>query len=162
MISIQRLFTSLTYNKFNTPKILSNFVPKCMYGLNNVGSDDPGKEIVEKPIVEEKTSLAMRAYLQRATQYNQFMEQQSHEYNIGKRHLANMMGADPETFTQKDIDAAIEYLFPSGLYDPKARPLMKPPNEVFPLKKDAEFDQSGRPFHVFFLYRKAKFLFNFA
>jgi len=41
-----------------------------MYGLNNVGSDDPGKEIVEKPIVEEKTSLAMRAYLQRATQYS--------------------------------------------------------------------------------------------
>jgi len=35
------------------------------------------------------------------------MEQQSHEYNIGKRHLANMMGADPETFTQKDIDVSV-------------------------------------------------------
>lgn len=35
-----------------------------------------------------------------------FMEQQTHEYNIGKRHLANMMGADPETFTQTDIDVS--------------------------------------------------------
>jgi small subunit ribosomal protein S9 len=32
------------------------------------------------------------------------MDQQIHEYKIGKRHLANMMGVDPETFTQKDID----------------------------------------------------------
>lgn len=36
-----------------------------------------------------------------------FMEQQTHEYNVGKRHLANMMGADPETFTQTDIDVSI-------------------------------------------------------
>lgn len=49
---------------------LFNKVPRCSYGLNNVGSDDPGVEIVEKKIVEEKTSLAMRAYLQRATQYS--------------------------------------------------------------------------------------------
>jgi len=41
-----------------------------MYGLNNVGSDDPCVEIVEKKIVEEKSSLAMRAYLQRATHYS--------------------------------------------------------------------------------------------
>jgi len=35
------------------------------------------------------------------------MEQQTHEYNIGKRHLANMMGVDAETFTQKDIDVSL-------------------------------------------------------
>lgn len=35
-----------------------------------MGGNDPGVEIVEKKIVEEKTSLAMRAYLQRATQYS--------------------------------------------------------------------------------------------
>lgn len=34
------------------------------------------------------------------------MEQQTHEYNVGKRHLANMMGVDPETFGQKDIDVS--------------------------------------------------------
>ncbi|XP_050548651.1 28S ribosomal protein S9, mitochondrial [Daktulosphaira vitifoliae] len=143
--------------KANNVKVLRNCILKFNYGLNNVGSDNPGVEITEREIKEEKTSLAMRAYLQRATQYNKFMEQQTHEYNVGKRHLANMMGVDPETFTQKDIDEAIEYLFPSGLYDPKARPSMKPPNEVFPSKKDAEFDESGRPYHVFFYTGKPNF-----
>lgn len=38
------------------------------------------------------------------------MEQQTHEYNVGKRHLANMMGVDPETFTQTDIDVSLFYL----------------------------------------------------
>lgn len=36
------------------------------------------------------------------------MEQQTYEYNVGKRHLANMMGADPEMFSQKDIDVSIK------------------------------------------------------
>lgn len=26
------------------------------------------------------------------------------EYEIGKRHLANIMGEDPDTFTQDDVD----------------------------------------------------------
>lgn len=34
----------------------------------------------------------------------EFIQKQIEEYNIGKRHLANMMGEDPETFTQEDID----------------------------------------------------------
>ncbi|XP_030762838.1 28S ribosomal protein S9, mitochondrial [Sitophilus oryzae] len=84
----------------------------------------------------------MKAYLERAREHNQFMAKQQHQYEIGKRHLANMMGENPETFTQKDIDEAIEYLFPSGLYDKKARPLMKPPEEVFPQRKAAEFDET--------------------
>lgn len=32
------------------------------------------------------------------------------EYEIGKRHLANMMGEDPETYTQDDIDVRLFYL----------------------------------------------------
>jgi hypothetical protein len=35
-----------------------------------------------------------------------FMKQQSQEFEIGRRHLANMMGEDPETFTQQDIDVS--------------------------------------------------------
>lgn len=61
-----------------------------------------------------------------------------------------MMGMDYETMTQEDVDKAIEYLFPSGLYNPDARPKMKPPEEIFPKQKDAEFDEEGRPFHPFF------------
>nr|XP_013009877.1 28S ribosomal protein S9, mitochondrial isoform X2 [Cavia porcellus] len=33
-----------------------------------------------------------------------FIKKQVEEFNIGKRHLANMMGEDPETFTQEDVD----------------------------------------------------------
>lgn len=36
-----------------------------------------------------------------------FMFEQISEYEIGRRHLANMMGEDPETFTQEDIDVSI-------------------------------------------------------
>jgi small subunit ribosomal protein S9 len=61
-----------------------------------------------------------------------------------------MMGEKAEQMTQEDIDKAIEYLFPSGLYEKSARPLMKPPEEIFPKQKDAEFDAEGRPFDPFF------------
>ena len=33
--------------------------------------------------------------------------------------------------SQEDIDKAIEYLFPAGLYERAANPLMKPPEEVY-------------------------------
>ncbi|XP_065369072.1 small ribosomal subunit protein uS9m [Calliphora vicina] len=99
---------------------------------------------------KQKVSKAMKAYLERAQEHDEFMKTQQLEFQIGKRHLANMMGADPETFTQEDIDNAIEYLFPSGIYDQKARPIMKSPEEVFPARKAAEFDETGRPFHSMF------------
>ncbi len=41
-----------------------------------------------------------------------------------------MMGQDAAEMGQDDVDKAIEYLFPSGLEEPSARPLMKPPEEV--------------------------------
>lgn len=106
---------------------------------------------------KKKISKAMKAYLERSQEHDEFMKRQQFEYNIGKRHLANMMGEDPETFTQKDVDRAIEYLFPSGIYDPAARPLMKPPEEVFPARKAAEFDEAGRPHHFLFYTGKPSY-----
>lgn len=32
------------------------------------------------------------------------MAEEIAEFEIGKRHLANMMGADPDAFTQEDVD----------------------------------------------------------
>uniref|UniRef100_A0A8C1GQY3 Small ribosomal subunit protein uS9m n=1 Tax=Cyprinus carpio TaxID=7962 RepID=A0A8C1GQY3_CYPCA len=55
----------------------------------------------------------------------EFIDKQVEEFEVGKRHLANMMGEDPETFTQEDIDRSIAYLFPSGLFEKRARPVMK-------------------------------------
>ncbi|KAF2884620.1 hypothetical protein ILUMI_21556 [Ignelater luminosus] len=106
---------------------------------------------------KKSMSKAMKAYLERAKEHDEFMKQQQQEFQIGKRHLANMMGEDPETFTQKDIDNAIEYLFPSGLYEKRARPLMRPPEEVFPQRKAAEFDEAGRPHHFLFYTGKPNF-----
>ncbi|XP_017090421.2 small ribosomal subunit protein uS9m [Drosophila bipectinata] len=108
-------------------------------------------------VQKQKVSKAMRAYLKRANEHDEFMKTQHLEFQIGKRHLANMMGADAETFTQEDINEAIAYLFPSGLYDPKARPAMKSPEEVFPARKAAEFDETGRPFHSMFYTGKPNF-----
>ena len=85
-----------------------------------------GDEVKQK----KKTSKAMKAYLERAKQYgttnqfqlfklhissikvsntrliftDEFMKKEVTEYHIGKRHLANMMGMDPETFTQNDVN----------------------------------------------------------
>ncbi|XP_060625708.1 small ribosomal subunit protein uS9m [Anolis sagrei] len=79
-----------------------------------------------------------------------FIKKQIEEFNIGKRHLANMMGEDPETFTQEDIDKAIAYLFPSGLFEKRARPVMKHPDEIFPKQRAIQWGEDGRPFHFLF------------
>ncbi|XP_063809491.1 small ribosomal subunit protein uS9m [Pseudophryne corroboree] len=86
-----------------------------------------------------------------------FIKKQIDEFNIGKRHLANMMGEDPETFTQGDIDKAIAYLFPSGLFDKKARPLMKHPDEIFPKQLAIQWGEDKRPFHFLFYTGKQEF-----
>lgn len=36
----------------------------------------------------------------------EFVQKQIEEFHVGKRHLANMMGEDPENFTQEDIDVS--------------------------------------------------------
>lgn len=53
----------------------------------------------------------MKAYLERAREHDEFMKEKTYEFQIGKRHLANMMGEDPETFTQEDIDVCCCSLF---------------------------------------------------
>lgn len=57
-----------------------------------------------------KVSKAMKAYLERAQQHDAFMKAQSIEYQIGKRHLANMMGEDPDTFTQQDVNVSSPWI----------------------------------------------------
>lgn len=98
-------------------------------------------------------SKAMKAYLERARKHEDFLKVKNEEFELGKLHLANMMGLDATTLTQDDIDKAIAYLFPSGLYEKKARPMMKPPIQMFPKEKAAQFDDSGRPFSAFFYTR---------
>ncbi|NXV83590.1 RT09 protein, partial [Atlantisia rogersi] len=86
-----------------------------------------------------------------------FIKKQIEEFNLGKRHLANMMGEDPETFTQEDIDKAIAYLFPSGLFDKRARPMMKHPTEIFPEQRKIQWGEDGRPLHFLFYTGKQSY-----
>nr|XP_045004391.1 28S ribosomal protein S9, mitochondrial isoform X2 [Jaculus jaculus] len=86
-----------------------------------------------------------------------FIKKQIEEFNIGKRHLANMMGEDPETFTQEDIDRAIAYLFPSGLFEKRARPIMKHPEQIFPKQRAIQWGEDGRPFHFLFYTGKQSY-----
>ncbi|KAK4302224.1 hypothetical protein Pmani_025674 [Petrolisthes manimaculis] len=97
-----------------------------------------------------KVSKAMKAYQERAKAHESFMFDEWSEYEIGKRHLANIMGEDPQTFTQQDVNASIQYLLPSGLFEPLARPHLSPPTDVFAKRKEAEFDIAGRPHHTLF------------
>uniref|UniRef100_A0A2M4CVP0 Putative 28s ribosomal protein s9 mitochondrial n=1 Tax=Anopheles darlingi TaxID=43151 RepID=A0A2M4CVP0_ANODA len=108
-------------------------------------------------VQKSKISKAMKAYLERAKEYESCMNTARLEYKLGKRHLANMMGADVESFSQQDVDQAVQYLFPSGLYDPAARPTMKHPEEFIPKTKGAEFDETGRPFHPLFFTGRPNF-----
>ncbi|XP_022616367.1 28S ribosomal protein S9, mitochondrial [Seriola dumerili] len=87
----------------------------------------------------------------------EYIEKQVEEFNIGKRHLANIMGEDPENFTQEDIDRSIAYLFPSSLFDKKAQPLMKHPEEIFPKQRAVQWGADGRPFHYLFYTGKQSY-----
>ncbi|XP_055980719.1 small ribosomal subunit protein uS9m [Sorex fumeus] len=97
------------------------------------------------------------AALRRETYTEDFIKKQIEEFNLGKRHLANMMGEDPETFTQEDIDRAIVYLFPSGLFEKRARPIMKHPEEIFPKQRAIQWGEDGRPFHYLFYTGKQSY-----
>nr|KAF6448055.1 mitochondrial ribosomal protein S9 [Rousettus aegyptiacus] len=68
-----------------------------------------------------------------------------------------MMGEDPETFTQEDIDRAIAYLFPSGLFEKRARPIMKHPEQIFPKQRATQWGEDGRPFHFLFYTGKQSY-----
>ncbi|GFR96470.1 28S ribosomal protein S9, mitochondrial [Elysia marginata] len=128
------------------------FSPKHVARLSSVSDGNEQVFVAPKPQNKPTAkavtiSRAMRAYMEQAKAYDQKMKAEVAEFEIGKRHLANIMGEDPDSFTQADVDRAIEYLLPSGLFDKKARPVMKNPYEIFPKKKAAQFGLDGRPYH---------------
>lgn len=99
----------------------------------------------------------MMSYLKRAREHKEFLLKETKEFERGKRHLANMMGLQSQEMTQADIDDAIKYLFPSGLFDKRARPIMKHPDLLFKAQKDAQFDIEGRPNHYLFYTTKPNY-----
>ena len=62
--------------------------------------------------VEQKRgaiSKAMKVYLERARQHGEFIQEQEHEFESGRRHLANMMGLQIDSLNQNDIDVSLIY-----------------------------------------------------
>uniref|UniRef100_A0A0N5BPG1 28S ribosomal protein S9, mitochondrial n=1 Tax=Strongyloides papillosus TaxID=174720 RepID=A0A0N5BPG1_STREA len=100
---------------------------------------------------------ALNTYIIRAKENAKIMAKEKAEFELGKRHLANIMGLNPNTMTEADIDRSIEYLFPSGLYEPTARPIMKSPEQVLPKFHKLDFDDEGRPLDSHFFTLKPKF-----
>merc|ERR1712071_35141 len=153
MAALRNMFTFSARSVVGARCLYNSNIFNQKSALSSVGKD-PTSLDEEEPL---KISKAMKSYITRANAHDEFMKQQLSEYRIGKRHLANMMGKDPETFSQDDVNEAIKYLFPSGLYDPRAKPMMKHPDEIFPSKKAAEFDIHGRPYHTKFYTAKPNY-----
>lgn len=95
----------------------------------------------------EKLSAAMKAFLKRAKEHESKINKYTEEYELGRKHLANMMGIHPDEMTQEHINEAIRYLLPSGLFDKGSRPQFKHPKDILPLNFDFPFDKAGRPYH---------------
>ncbi|XP_029422878.1 28S ribosomal protein S9, mitochondrial isoform X6 [Nannospalax galili] len=52
---------------------------------------------------------------------------------------------------------AIAYLFPSGLFEKRARPIMKHPDQIFPKQRAIQWGKDGRPFHFLFYTGKPSY-----
>ena len=72
-------------------------------------------------IAEKKPSGMMQLYMEKRKAHEEFISKERSDFELGKKHLANMMGMDVNSMTQEDVNKAIEYLFPSGLEEPGAR-----------------------------------------
>ncbi|VDO32829.1 unnamed protein product [Onchocerca flexuosa] len=121
------------------------------YTIANAGDTDVPRH--RKKVI----SRALEVYLNDVKRQNKIMARERAEFELGKRYLANMLGLEPNSITQDDIDKAVEYLFPSGLTNKFALPVMKPPEEILPMLRQIEFDDEGRPKDLLFFTLSPKF-----
>ena len=125
----------------------------CVRRLSSAPTDSATMTVTS----DKKVSRSMQYYMEKRRQHDEFIARERSEFELGKKHLANMMGMEASVMTQEDVDKAIAYLFPSGLFEADARPMMKPPEVVFPSQKEAEFSLDGRPHHPFFYTTKPQY-----
>ncbi|XP_021353030.1 28S ribosomal protein S9, mitochondrial-like [Mizuhopecten yessoensis] len=104
-----------------------------------------------------KISNAMKAYLETAVKYENQKDNLTADYDLGRRHLANMMGIHHDDFTKEHAKIAVRYLMPSGMFDKRAHPHLLEADEVLPHKKKAQFGRDGRPFHPMFYTTKPNY-----
>ncbi|KAM4559923.1 small ribosomal subunit protein uS9m [Odontesthes bonariensis] len=134
------------------------FMGKCGNSIINTVSSQLSRQVIRRQICVSSALCRKNLAAAGPEKFTvEFIQKQIEEFEIGKRHLANMMGEDPENFTQEDIDRTIAYLFPSGLFDKNARPLMKHPDEIFPKQRAIQWEADGRPFHFLFYTGKQSY-----
>ena len=71
-----------------------------------------------------------------------------------------MMNLDKDCLDKENIQSAIDYLFPSGLFDKHARPQMCDPDCIYDdaaATNVVDIDLSGRPDNVFYYTGSPKF-----
>jgi len=78
----------------------------------SLGSSMANKEVVAMKEKERGMSSAMKMYLQRKREHDLFISKERAEFEVGKQHLAAMMGLDAANLDQQDIDRSIEVPFP--------------------------------------------------
>ncbi|CEF66197.1 28S ribosomal protein S9, mitochondrial [Strongyloides ratti] len=143
----------------------TNFFCSTVKVTEEISSNSPNSITVSQNIDDDLVQTrrlksigrALNTYITRAKENARLMAKEKDEFELGRRHLANMMGLDPDTMTQTDIDRSIEYLFPSSLHDKKARPVMKSPELLLPKFHKLDFDDEGRPADSHFFTLKPKF-----
>lgn len=84
----------------------------------------------------KKLTWMLNRYIEYRKRYDTLIAKRTDEFEMGKSLLAQMMGWEKGQVSQRDVDTAIEYLFPSGLFEKKARPTMKPPE----VKREVMFE----------------------
>nr|VZI50638.1 unnamed protein product [Spirometra erinaceieuropaei] len=137
-------------------RIFSTRVPETFNVRKHFLGVIPGSPGGEKTKSDAMTS-SIEFYLQNVQAYENMLEEERAKYERGRRYLARMMGQDPATFDQSQIDEAVRYFFPSALGSLRARPKLKPPEEIYPEKKKIQFDKTGRPFHDLYYTGKPAF-----
>lgn len=90
----------------NDPRVPSNpnFGVTLLNKQPGLISDETENLNLIKQKQKGRISNAMRIYLEKAQQHNEFIQIQEEEFEKGRRHLANMMGIQLENITQEDID----------------------------------------------------------
>ncbi|KAI0982863.1 hypothetical protein GJ496_006061 [Pomphorhynchus laevis] len=144
MFSIIKSSNRLPLSKLSLPKCILKSIPRYICTIQPTDESERSKSI----------GRVMSYYLKSIQDKKKVIEDELHEFEIGRYHLARIMGIDIDSMDQKQIDDAIRYLFPSGLYTESARPMMKPPNDIFYKIAEAQFDDSGRPFNSHFYTTK--------
>ena len=87
----------------------------------------------------------------------QFLQSREDEYALGKSYLAKMMNLEAESMTDQDVKGALAYLFPSGLFDPAARPKLLEPDDLYETADVLSITSCGRPKHFMYYTGKAEY-----